>query len=443
MVAIGNLVRAATCGVVLATAAMSTPASAQTKVAAGHPQEITVGITTFLSGPASVFGVPGRDAAVMMFEDINEKGGILGAKVKPVFIDEGGSVNQVLSEYRRVVEQLKAPLMMASISSGNCLAIAPVAEDLKVINLMWDCLTQRVTEDFSYKYSIRPHGYGGPEQLAVALYLVQSNPNFKTIAGVNQDYSAGRDMWDLFITALRALRPDIKVVAELFPKFGATDYSTEISRLQALRPDVIFNSSWGGDLDTFMQQASLRGLTRQSQFVLPLGESSLERLGAAIPAGVIVGARGDHYFLSPQYKDNQELAAFVKKYRDRTKAYPIYPVFHMAQSIAAMKAAYEKAAAANGGNWPTKEQALAAFKGLKFRGLTSEITIREDNQGLEDQLVGTTVRTSDYPFAVLDDIKVYPGALVSTPVGQKTLDWLKSVKPTLNADPGVQTFKRK
>ena len=32
--------------------------------------------------------------------------------------------------------------------------------------------------------------------------------------------------------------------------------------------------------------------------VLPLAESSLERLGAAIPEGVIVGARGDHVDLA-------------------------------------------------------------------------------------------------------------------------------------------------
>lgn len=404
------------------------------------PKQLVIGITTFLSGPASVFGVPGRDAAELLVEDINKNGGILGVPVKPVFIDEGAGANQVLSEYRRVVQEMGAQVMVASISSGNCLALAPVAEDLKVVNLLWDCLTQRVLEDNKYNYSIRPHGAAGPEQLAVALYLAEKFPNMKTIAGVNQDYSAGRDMWEVFSTALKAVKPDVKIVAELFPKFGATDYSAEISRLQALKPDVIFNSSWGGDLDTFMRQAASRGLTKQGTFVLPLGESSLERLGDAVPAGVIVGARGDHYFLGPDHKNNAKLQAFVKRYREKTGSYPIYPVFHMAQAISSLTAAYERAAAGQNGKWPTNEQLLAAYKGMKFAGLTSQVTIRGDNQGLEDQLVGTTARTPDYPFAVIDKMKIYPGALVTTPAGQKTGEWLKTVKPSLGNDPSIKSY---
>ena len=48
-------------------------------------------------------------------------------------------------------------------------------------------------------------------------------------------------------------------MAELFPKFGAPDYSTEITRLSALRPDVVLSTSWGGDLDTLVRQAAQRG----------------------------------------------------------------------------------------------------------------------------------------------------------------------------------------
>ena len=64
---------------------------------------------------------------------------------------------------------------------------------------------------------------------------------------------------------------DVQVVAELFPKFGAPDYSTEVSRLLALRPDVVLTTSWGGDLDTLVRQAGQRGLLQQSTFVLGIG----------------------------------------------------------------------------------------------------------------------------------------------------------------------------
>ena len=37
-----------------------------------RPAELKIGITTFLSGPASVFGVPARQTAEMIFEEINK-----------------------------------------------------------------------------------------------------------------------------------------------------------------------------------------------------------------------------------------------------------------------------------------------------------------------------------------------------------------------------------
>src|SRR5690625_1498660 len=133
----------------------------------------------------------------------------------------------------------------------------------------------------------------------------------------------------------------------MFPQFGAADFSTEISRLQALRPDVILSTSWGGVLDTFVRQAAQRGLMNSSTFLLPLGESSLERLGSALPEGVLIGARGDHYFLHPERRDDAEFQEFVETFHERTGAYPIYSAFHMYQAFEALKGAYEKAIDAN------------------------------------------------------------------------------------------------
>ena len=52
---------------------------------AAKPAELKVGIATYLSGPASVFGVPGRQAAEMLFDEINAEGGIAGVKVRPIW----------------------------------------------------------------------------------------------------------------------------------------------------------------------------------------------------------------------------------------------------------------------------------------------------------------------------------------------------------------------
>jgi branched-chain amino acid transport system substrate-binding protein len=419
----------------VAAASAPTVASAQAK-----PAELKLGITTFTSGPASVFGVPAKAAAEIWIDEVNAKGGLNGVKLVPIFIDEGGGGDKLLSEYRRVAQDPGEKVMISSISSGNCNTVAPVAEDLKVLNIMWDCGTEKILEDKRFKYVVRTQANAVTEMVASVVYLLRTKPDFKTIAVVNQDYAWGRDSWEIFRNSLLALKPDTKIVAELFPKFGAADFSTEITRLQALKPDVILSTSWGGDLDTFVRQAGQRGLFKNSVFVMPLLESSLERLGGAVPDGIITGMRGDHYFLHPQYKDDPKHKAFVEKFRAKTKSYPIYPVYHMVQALDGMSAAYDKAIKANKGQWPNTEQVAAAMRGLEFRGLTGTVKMREDGQGLEDQLLGVTKKVPEYPFPVLTNMMLIPAEIVTTPVGQKSPEWVKTLKPDLLKNSQIKAF---
>ena len=403
------------------------PAIAQDK-----PAELKIGITTFLSGAASVFGVPGKAAAEILIDDINAAGGIGGVKVSATYIDEGIGGDKMLSEYRRLVQEQGVKTMLSAISSGNCNIVAPVAEDLKVLNVMWDCGTEKVLETKRYKYVVRTQANATTEMVATVLYLMKTKPNFSTIAVVNQDYAWGRDSWEIFLNTLRALKPDVKVVAEMFPKLGASDFSTEISRLQALKPDVILSTAWGGDLDTFVRQGSQRGLfTQGSLMVLPLAESSLERLGAALPEGVIVGARGEHYWLHPETRDDPKHKDFIAKFKAKTGAYPIYPSYHMAQALTGLKTGYENAIKANAGKWPSTEQVAEAMRKMEFKAYGRPIKMREDGQGLEDQLLGITKKVPQYPFMVMDKMMMVPAELVTTPVGQTSLEWVKAIKPSI------------
>ena len=414
----------------------SPPASSQSK-----PAELKLGITTFTSGAASVFGVPAKAAAEIWIEETNAKGGLNGVKLVPIFIDEGGGGDKLLSEYRRVAQDAGDKVMIGSISSGNCNTIAPVAEDLKVLDVMWDCGTEKILEDKRYKYVVRTQANAVTEMVATVIYLLKTKPDFKTIAVVNQDYAWGRDSWEIFRNALLALKPDTKVVAELFPKFGATDFSTEITRLQALKPDVILSTSWGGDLDTLVRQGSQRGLFKNSLFVAPLLESSIERLGTAVPDGAIAGMRGDHYFLHPDYKNDAKHKAFVEKFRAKTNSYPIYPVYHMVQALDGISAAYAKASKDSKGQWPNTDQVAAAMKGLEFRGLTGTIRMREDGQGLEDQLLGITKKVPEYPFPILTNMMLIPADIATTPVGQKSPDWVKTLKPDILTSDKIKVYK--
>ena len=83
---------------VIAATALTISALGMTgALAQSKPAELKVGITTFLSGPASVFGVPGKAAAELYIEQLNAAGGINGVKIVPTFIDEGVGADKLLS----------------------------------------------------------------------------------------------------------------------------------------------------------------------------------------------------------------------------------------------------------------------------------------------------------------------------------------------------------
>lgn len=333
--------------------------------------------------------------------------------------------------------------MIASISSGDCLALAPVAEDLKMVNDLWDCGTQKVLEQKTLQYVVRSQANATAEMVAQVIYLMKTKPDFKTLAIINQDYAWGHDSHDIFLAALKKFKPDVKVVAAMFPKFGSSDFSAEISRLQALRPDVILSTSWGGDLDNFVRQASQRNLFKNSTFVLSLAESSIERLGDSLPEGVIIGARGDHYFLHPETKDDPKHKAFIKAFHDKTGAYPIYSVYHMIQALEAYKTGYEKAIADNNGQWPDSATLAKTMHNIQFKGFGRQVTInRPDGQGVEAQLFGITKASKDYPFKVLTNMMIVPGELVTPPSGEDSFKWIDThVGPKILEDASITTFK--
>ncbi|SFQ75295.1 branched-chain amino acid transport system substrate-binding protein [Variovorax sp. OK605] len=423
---------------VFALATAATVAMAQPQSQPQRPAEIKLGMSTFMTGPASVLGTPAKAAADMWIEDFNAAGGIDGTRLSPTWIDEGQGADKFLSEYRRLAQEPGEKLMLSAISSGYCNALAPVAEDLKVINILWECSTEKVLEERRYKYVFRTGPNGTMEMVAAVLHLLKTKPDFKTLAVVNQDYAWGRDSWEIFRNTLLALKPDVKIVAELFPKFGASDFSTEVTRLQALRPDVVLSTAWGGDLDTFLRQASQRGLLKSSQFVLPLADSSLERLGDAVPPGVIVGFVGDGYFADPEFANDPEARAFVQKFKKRTGAYPNFAVYHMVQALKAATGAYKQALADNKGQWPTTDQLAATLRKLEYRGLSRPIRLREDGQALQGQLYGVTAKDASQPFPVARQLSFYPAEILTPPVGQKSAEWVKTLKPALIQSPQIR-----
>lgn len=402
-----------------------------TPVQAQDTKPLKIGVITFLSGPAAgPFGVPAKNAADALVEAFN-KGGIVpgyeqkgfgGRPIEVVYVDEAGGPTKVVTEYRNLVSRQEVDLVIGVISSGDCLAVAPVAEEMKKLTVLFDCATNRIFEENTYKYVFRTTTMATQENVAVARYVAEMYPNIKTFSGLNPNYAWGQDAWSDFTESMKMLKPQAQIATNMTPKLGAGQYGTEISALVASNAEIIQNSLWGGDLEAYILQAAPRGLLKKSPNVIICGETVLERLGAQLPDGTMIGARGPNGPFAPSTKLN---LWFRKVYQDQYKALPVYSSYHMATAFFGAKAAYEKAMKANGGKAPSDDEIIKAFEYLKFESVAGivDMSLGKGHQAVQSVPMGT-VRIVDGK-ATLTNVKFYPPGEISPPDGMKSIDWIR------------------
>lgn len=415
-------------GVVFVSAATS--AAFLPAAAAEKPKSLDIGVFTFMSGPGAAYGVPGENGAKVLIDQINATGGIDGVPIKATYVDEAQGTQSVVTQFRRLSSDKNYDAMIAALSSANCLALAPVAEELKMPMVPWNCDTDQLFQHDVYQYVDRANTSVIPEFMAYVLYLAQTDPGAKRVAVIGPDYAMGHDADTITVAALKKFMPHARVVAQLYPKLGAPTYLTEISRLIAARPDVIFVNLWGADLTTFVHQALTRGLFTNRRIALTLGNTILQSMGNDLPDGVIVGQFGDGYWLSPTTQADPAAVKFIDEYHTRFNEFPTFPAFKMTNAILALQAAYKKAIATNNGAWPDKKQVTDALAGLDVKTFNGKLEIRKaDHDGVVDQVVGVTVSTDKYPFRVLGKMARYPGEKVTPPAADRAdpLAWISAL----------------
>ena len=415
----------------LATAVVAAFAVAPISVFAQDPAAVKIGFVTFLSGAAaSPFGVPARNAAELVVQLLNAgkapapyaTKGFGGATIETVIIDEAGTTTTQVTEYRNLVQRHNVDLVIGYISSGNCIAIAPVAEELKKLTNFFDCGTSRIFEDASYKYVFRTSPTQTMDSVGAAFYLKDAKPKIKSIAGLNQNYAWGQDSWADFEATMKHLVQNIEVKTSQMPQTFAGQYNTEISTLLGAKADAIHSSFWDGDLEALILQAAPRGLLKKSTGVLSTGETAMYKLAAHIPDGTIMGARGP---FGPFAPDNALNRWFSKEFQDRYQVRPTYPSYQMAQAILGVKLAWEKAQAANGGKRPSNEQVAAALENSTFEGPggTVRMAIGKGHQAIMETVYGMSKVVGGK--MTVTNVKRYPAEKVNPPDGVKGADWIK------------------
>ena len=148
--------------------------------AASAQESFKLGVVTFLSGPAAEsFGVPAANAAKLMVEQFNagkapapyNQVGFGGMKIEMVMVDEAGGAAKQVQELRNLYQRENVDAVVGYIGSGDCLAVAPVAEELKKFLVLFDCGTPRIFEEASPTYVFRTSSHATMDNVSLARYL--------------------------------------------------------------------------------------------------------------------------------------------------------------------------------------------------------------------------------------------------------------------------------
>ncbi len=393
-----------------------------------------LGIVTFLSGPAAEsFGVPAGNAAKTIVEQFNAgkapapygQTGFGGMRVETVVVDEAGGATKQVQELRNLYQRENVDAVVGYIGSGDCLAVAPVAEELKKFLVLFDCGTPRIFEEGSPKYVFRTASHAAMDNVSLTRYLKSRNIKVETFNLINQDYAWGQDSRADFLASMAQLYPQAKPGADLLPKFGAGQYGTEVSALASRPADITYSSLWGGDLQAFILQAGARGALKDTLLVLSAADHVFPGLLDKVPDGTIFGARGAYGILSAKNPLNDW---FQTTYQQAHGVAPVQASYRITQALMGVKLAVERAMAKNGGKKPSSDELAEALRGSTWEtpGGTVRMALGGGQQAVQSTAIGRTRYDAAAKRVVAVDVQTFPAECVNPPANMKSLDWIKA-----------------
>jgi branched-chain amino acid transport system substrate-binding protein len=273
-------------------------------------EPIKIGVLLAKSGTYAVQGTQGYNGATIAVADANSQ--VLGRPIELVWLDENGP-QTTQQNMQRLIQQEKVVAVQGGISSGDILAIMPVAEREKMLLMATGPNATEITGEKCNRYTFRV-----------------DSPNYETTRSVYPTFAKNGKNWyflyasyawgiDGFQQMSKLLKDDGgKVAGADQTPLGTTDYSSFILKIVSAKPDAIYLGLGGSDLTNFLKQFHQMGLTGKIPVsALSCNDTDLWAAGPAAATGLY--PKIWHYTGA----QNTELSRnFVKNYQARYKTPP-------------------------------------------------------------------------------------------------------------------------
>jgi branched-chain amino acid transport system substrate-binding protein len=222
-------------GAGLTAVALATGVLAQTENRGVSKNEIVLGMHTDLSGPAATYGVSSSNAVKMRFDEVNDKGGIHGRKIRLIVEDTQYQVPRAVQAGTKLINRDKIFAMVAPLGTPMNNALFKDQFDAGVPNLFPLSAARSMYEPFNKLKFYGAASY--VDQVRAGINYFVTKKGKKAVCAMYQDTDFGKEVLDG--VQMQVDKMKIKLAETTTHKPTDQDFTAQITRLKAAGCDLV------------------------------------------------------------------------------------------------------------------------------------------------------------------------------------------------------------
>jgi branched-chain amino acid transport system substrate-binding protein len=219
----------------LATALLTTAALAQKETRGVTTNEIVLGMHTDLSGPAATYGVSSSNAVKMRFDEVNDRGGVHGRKIKLIVEDSQYQVPRAVQAGTKLINRDRIFAMVAPLGTPMNNALFKDQFEAGVPNLFPLSAARSMYEPF---HKLKFYGAASyVDQMKAGINYFVTKKGKKALCAMYQDTDFGKEVLDG--VHLQAEKLKVKLVETVTHKPTDQDFTAQITKLKSAGCDLV------------------------------------------------------------------------------------------------------------------------------------------------------------------------------------------------------------
>src|ERR1051325_5645847 len=372
--------------------------------ALAQQKTVKVGVLHSLSGAMAISETVLKDTVLRAVDEINAKGGVMGAKIEPVVVDPASNWPLFAEKARQLITQDKVAVTFGCWTSVSRKSVLPVYEEL---NGLLFYPVQYEGEEMSpnvFYTGAAPNQQAIP---AVEYLMSEEGGGAKRFFLLGTDYVYPRTTNKILRSFLHSKGVQDKDIEEVYTPFGHSDYQTIAANIKkfAAAGKACVISTLNGDTNVpFFKEFANAGLTSENCPVVSFSISEDEFRG--LPAKDLVGHLGCWtYFMSIKSPENTK---FVKDFMTWLKEPKVTGVDYKVSGIDAkgrvtcspmnlsrMGVYLWKQAVEKAGSFDV-DKVRPALIGQKFKGPAGEVTMQDNHHLINQVFIGETLASGQF-----------------------------------------------